>query len=614
MRPAFSTLLITGVTFVLLSLFALSFPKYTSAAENFTTAYDIVYTIREDAVTNARLDVVLTNKTSQYFASSYTLQVGFDTIENVTANDESGQIAPKMTKNDTGTAIELKFNKKAVGINNSVAFSVTFDTPDVAKNQGEIWEINIPGVANPDEFSEYTVAVIPPPGLAQPTFIKPRTEDVDLVFTKDEVGKSGISIAYGDNRVFDYALTYHLKNSNIFPITTQIALPSTTNYQDVIIDEIIPAPSDVMIDEDGNWLATYHLAPSERADVVAKGKVKLSLQPKKEQLSDESRKKYLSAQRYWQVNDPKIQELAKKLRTPEKIYDFVVNTLTYDYSRVVSRQERLGALRALSDPDSAVCLEFSDLFITLARAADIPARELNGYAYTENVKQRPLSLSDDVLHAWPEYYDEKRQAWIMIDPTWGNTTGGTDYFHVFDFDHFVFVRKGMDSRYPIPAGGYKYEEHRGKKDVVIGFASDTDLPTEQLHVSPQTASIYASGLPITGALTVKNTGSVLAGAQSITVHVTGLEPAIQQIAVPLIPPHGKKEVAFAFDRTSFLTNGVYEFTIDHHGKTSYHTLRITPFVMTKFRMLGGVLIALLSIGVFIVAYETRRLRLSRRRK
>ena len=113
----------------------------------------------------------------------------------------------------------------------------------------------------------------------------------------------------------------------------------------------------------------------------------------------------------------------------------------------------MGALSALNNPTSAVCLEFTDLFVALSRAAGIPAREIDGYAYTNNAHDRPLSLTEDVLHAWPEYYDFDKKAWIMVDPTWGNTTGGIDYFNALDFDHIAFVIKGENSGYPIPAGG-----------------------------------------------------------------------------------------------------------------------------------------------------------------
>jgi len=51
----------------------------------------------------------------------------------------------------------------------------------------------------------------------------------------------------------------------------------------------------------------------------------------------------------------------------------------------------------------------------------------------------------------------------MVDPTWGNTTGGVDYFNTFDFDHLAFVVKGISSTYPVPAGGYKLTGDENKK-------------------------------------------------------------------------------------------------------------------------------------------------------
>ncbi|GAI19887.1 unnamed protein product, partial [marine sediment metagenome] len=68
----------------------------------------------------------------------------------------------------------------------------------------------------------------------------------------------------------------------------------------------------------------------------------------------------------------------------------------------------MGALKALNSKNPVVCMEFTDLFIALCRAAGIPVREVNGYAHTNNPKLRPLSLTLDVLHAWPEYYDENK--------------------------------------------------------------------------------------------------------------------------------------------------------------------------------------------------------------
>ena len=143
--------------------------------------------------------------------------------------------------------------------------------------------------------------------------------------------------------------------------------------------------------------------------------------------------------------NPIIIDEAKNLKTAKGIYDFVSTKLKYDYERVKPNVERLGAVNALNNPNSAICMEFTDLFIALARAAGIPAREVNGFAYTENPKIQPLSLVNDVLHAWPEYYDYEKGVWIPVDPTWASTTGGVDYFNKLDLRHFTFVMHGKSS-------------------------------------------------------------------------------------------------------------------------------------------------------------------------
>lgn len=598
---------------VLLILLLFLLPTKVIAQENFATEYDVSYSVLENGLTNTTIDVILTNKTSQFIASSYTLQVGFDDIRNVTASDAGGNITPQITKNEAGHALSLTFNKKQVGINSKTNFSVTFDTPNVARKQGKIWEINVPGIANPDDFTNFNVTVVPPPGVKDPIYTKPAKNDQSLTFTKDQLGKSGISIAFGSDQIYTFILTYHVKNSNVFPIETEIALPPTTNYQEVLISEISPAPKNVIIDRDGNWLAQYSLKSAEKKDIIVKGKARISLQPKKQTLSKKQRQEYLKSQQYWETNDKNIQELAKRLKTPENIYTYVVETLKYDFSRVTNQQERFGAVKTLSQKDAAVCLEFTDLFIALSRAAGIPARELNGYAHTQNVKQRPLSLVSDILHAWPEYYDDKKETWVMVDPTWGNTTGGIDYFNVFDFDHFVFVRKGESSTYPLPAGAYKLAEDRNKKDVTVGFSFDF-IKKNALTLEPEYSSVYASGFPIRGSVAILNSGNVLSQEDIISFASNSLISEQEKIGIAPIPPFGRRVIPFGFEGTSFLTNKTFEFTMAQSGKTTYHTVTVSPFVLTKLRVLGGVTIGLSILIISIIAYSAWRIRFSGRRK
>jgi len=179
---------------------------------------------------------------------------------------------------------------------------------------------------------------------------------------------------------------------------------------------------------------------------------------------------------YWQADDPLIIGLARSLKTASAIYRYVAETLTYDLERVRPNIDRLGAAKALENKESAICMEYTDLFIALARAAGIPAREVNGFAYTENPEIQPLSLVADVLHAWPEYWNAEKQTWVPVDPTWGSTTNGVDFFNKLDLRHFAFVvHGGDDPNQPFAPGSYKLGPNP-QKDVFVNFGQ---LPTDK---------------------------------------------------------------------------------------------------------------------------------------
>ncbi|MEK7605529.1 MAG: transglutaminase domain-containing protein [Patescibacteria group bacterium] len=596
----------------ILFFFTLLTPK-SYASSYFTRDYAVVYAVGEDSRTKVSVTVTLTNKTSDYYASSDTINVGFDTLEELTARDPQGAIKPIVTKTDSGNSIELPFNKHVVGKDKALVFNVSFFSPDIAHHSGKIREINIPGVANPDDFNRFSVEVKVPESFGKPNFIKPVTPDGKLLFSKELLGKSGISVVFGDEQVYDLRLTYHLGNKNLFPIRTEVAIPPTTNYQEAAISSIDPKPKNVVIDQDGNWLAQYELSPSQQFDVHVTEKIRVLRTPKEQELSPQEMTDDLKDKQFWQVSNPKIKELAQKLKTPRAIYEYVVKNLKYDFNRLTTDQPRLGAVGALERRNSAVCLEYTDLFIALARAAGIPSREVNGFAYTQNSKQRPLSLVQDILHAWPEYYDQDRKTWIMVDPTWGNTTGGTDYFNVFDFDHITFIQKGQNSQYPIPPGGYKFESDQHSKDISVQFAPvfPTNLP--QVAVSADFPAEVLSGFSFKGKVKVTNNGSVLYPSNMGVIESMTLYPRRQEVTIPPLPPFGSEYLTVGFNKTPFLTNKKYDFTFNLQGTIIHKSVKVTPFSFNRNTLIGGASIVILTIIVSFFAVKAWGLFISRQK-
>jgi len=614
MKKAFYALLIFLFFFLFSSQNAL-------ADSNFSTDYNVTYTVNPDATTRVGINASLTNLTDKYYASSYDIQVGFTDLKNITAYDEQGAITPKVNITSKGNTISLDFNKSVVGQNSKLNFSIFFDTSEVSQNFNNVWDINIPGVATQNDFSTFNVTVSYPQFLGNPTFIKPLLLDQNasrsgnrLFFKKQDLGDSGISIAFGNFQVYDFSLDYHLSNKNLFPISTEIALPPTTNYQDISIESIFPKPLNVKLDKDGNWLAQYILQSSKLLDITVKGKAKVYLNPKEEALNGSLLQDYLKPQPYWDTNSMRIINLAKELKTPFAIYQYVIRTLNYDFSRVETNSPRLGAVKVLDNPNSAVCLEFTDLFVALARAAGIPAREIDGYAYTTNVKERPLSKVSDILHAWPEYYDFDKKTWVMVDPTWGNTTGGVDYFNTLDFDHIAFTIKGENSSYPVPAGGYKTSINQDTKDVNVWIGKDFEPGLPKLSSEFLGQDSIIAGIPFNGYIKVSNVGNVLSQKQNVNTDTNYLLPKNQTNTVGAIPPYGFALIPVAFKSTPILTNTADTIKITVGNNTTYKNVKISPFFVNKLFLLGVLVIVNICIIISLIAYLYRRISLYRQRE
>jgi len=422
------------------------------------------------------------------------------------------------------------------------------------------------------------------------------------------LGKSGISLAFGTRQTYALDLKYHLKNPNLFPIKTEIALPPQTNYQDVLIDSIIPNPDNVKIDQDGNWLAEYTLSPSQVLNISLIGEVNEMLNGRQEVLTSVGQANYVKSQKYWETNAANIKEKAKSLLTPEEIYQFVVGTLNYDFSRASSKKPRLGGSAVLNNPTSAVCLEFTDLFITLARANGIPAREVDGFAFTNNSQTRPLSLSEDILHAWPEYYDSEKGAWVMVDPTWGNTTGGVDYFNTFDFDHIAFAIHGISSDYPIPAGGYKIDDTNNQKDVNVTLTKDF-RPKQEFNVEVSSKTSLLPFLKNKGEITISNNGNSIINASNMKIESADLSLETNTLTVPAIPPFGSISIPIEFSQQS-LTTKEDTIKILYAGSTFERKVIISPFYLNVW-FLGGVIFVIFIIIISIIAGRPRSISFSR---
>ena len=466
-------------------LLAILQPILAQNTDHFYTSLTSTYTV--DATGNTRVQhaFLIRNLTPEYFITRYGLKLGTDSISNISVVSGQQVINPEINQSDGSTQINIEFPDKLVGKDKVREFTITYSNPVMSEVNGRVLETYIPSMSSEANYNEHQVLLVTPVIFGHPSRINPENYTIkqdgqNFILTYESLGEKGVSAIFGSEQIFNLNIRYHLNNPNSQPAITQVSLPPDTPYQKVFYHQLEPRPQEIDIDLDGNWIATYYLPANNIVNVDIQITVLVSLEQIQPWLNISPTSVHTSSQPFWEIDRSEILELAQQYSQPEDIYQFVVKNLSYTQEDITQKFERLGAIKALKNPHLSTCQEFSDVFIAIARANNIPARRTTGYAHSNDPVLQPLSLVTDVLHAWPEYYDQEQQSWIPIDPTWGNTMQGIDYFNQFDLKHIVFAYNGKSSRYPLAAGDYKLPDQESK-DIEVEFGQE--LPSAEANFS-----------------------------------------------------------------------------------------------------------------------------------
>jgi len=529
--------------------FLLLFSKNVFAQADVSSDIKVTYRVGENDVTNVEYEVTLKNIFTDRYAKSYTLQLDGTSPQNIIVTEDGKPLEFTTDSYENTKRIMISFPIAVVGKDKARVFKINYQDKSFTQKSGDVWDVSIPRLGTPDAFRSYDVFLQIPASFGNPAYISPQPKEKsgsNYYFDKNIIANAGIHAAFGSFQVYDLNLAYNLENPVRSEASVKIALPPDTSYQKVYLKSIDPNPDQLHSDADGNWIATYTLNPREQKTVKLNTNIQIFNSPiQKVQISNERLDKYLEPTEYWQAEDLQIKALAQKYNTPEDIYNYIVRSFEYNHDRILPNAERLGAARAINQPENALCTEFTDAFIAIARAAGIPARELNGYAYSDNSSLQPLSLVTDVLHSWPEYWDENQQTWIAVDPTWENTTGGIDYFSTMDLKHIVFAIHGESDTLPYPAGSYKLGAYPEKNvEVKIGSLQPVADPKPELEI--------------------KNVGGLSLISQTFDVIVTNPGPTAMY-NLPLKVVAGGKvenfqvEASLPFSKTTFSINAPVGF-------------------------------------------------------
>ncbi len=516
---------------VVLIIIALLIPKLSYAVADFTTYQQITYTLLEDNSVHVDHRVQLTNNISNIYAKEYQLSIASDKISDTHASDNFGDILSSTDIQNNQTKFILKFNQPSIGKGKTQDFTLKYQINNAITPKGKLMEVSLPDYGQLQDGDQIDITVISPNNFGNLAFSSVNSLGQNTAsgylstFFKltPESKSSKFLLAYGSAQLFDFKLSYFIKNDSNQSKTINIPIPPDTQNQTITYSDFSLWPSNIIVDQDGNWLAQYQLEAQSQQSIEVSGQAKILPISKPIEQSQNYLQSLTSSSPFWHPDSPTIQTIAATQKTPKQIYDYVVNTLSYNYDKI-NRAQRMGDLAILNDPSQALCTEFTDLFVAIARANKIPSREIEGYAYSNNDKIKPINPNSDILHAWPQYWDEQK-GWVSIDPTWAKTTNGVDFFQDLDLNHLVFVIHGSDAQNPPPPGSFKQDN--SSKTVDVQFASKELIHEHQnLIITTDTKNKTK--------LIVSNPNN-----QAVNNISLSNEQANWQQNIPIIPPFSK---------------------------------------------------------------------------
>lgn len=446
---------------------------------------DIPYTI-EELEYGEGMNIKVPNYRDTTYAVPYKIKVNFKTHDYVKNIYDWVLIEYPMLSKDTKFEIKDESTNTIALVNYNLNITVDNNIPQLAKVYPANYEVKKDKTSTTFTFKGQD-------RVEKPVYLEFGTErDYKFrVVLKTQKTDTVIPEKYSSN--------FSALSTNIYEIT--LPREFSENNQSVRIEKISPTPTKLIIDTEGNVRATFEVPANKESEITVSGYIHLEQKPLEEAIqipnvvlkqyfekvkSDQNLAKYLSATKYWEINDSFIKQEAEKLLEGKQTvldviqadYQYINDKLEYNSSKASDPSRiRIGAKAALQGGDS-VCMEYSDAMIAILRAQGIAARAASGYT---NINP---SVTEKESHQWvqvwiPEY------GWLTVDPSHegSNMTIGQNVQYVlwnttYD-DSNVDIKAYSANEFKIDTSKYNISISAvDKKEIPLNLLSYSDIKTE----------------------------------------------------------------------------------------------------------------------------------------
>lgn len=458
------------------------------------------YTVREEGGVSAKETRRVINTTSDKIIRGFDNEEVF-TITALYEDDNNKEILEKFVstatiKGQSGQTLSFSTEYKAssvllrvpypqsIGSNSSYTFTLEYINEQLAQVSGALTDIYIQ--AFPEDFSfssgnvdyEYSFTLKVPSSLGEENFATPdpagrSTEGGYDVYDYSQTQLLGtyVWVQRGKSQYYKFQIkqkvpateNFNTGNKNEFSMVIPRSLNGLKIDQIAYFTKITPEPDYIAKDDDNNIIGVFKIQSDLEEEIVIEGYAVVNTKSDYDienagsinDFRSELGEQYFAGSEFWEVSASDIQAKASNLKGSEtdvykimtNTYDFIVDSIDYSHVKRFGINERQGALKTLNG-GAAVCMEYSDLYITLLRAQGIAARAAFGYGYDS---REPADQQE--LHQWVQVYIPTIDKWLDADPTWGENgpalIGG-------DMNHFLTHVASIDPNTPSTLSGRTY--------------------------------------------------------------------------------------------------------------------------------------------------------------
>lgn len=487
--------------------------------------YDRVYELNDEYVQVTETKEINITQSSYYIATGTTdgftifnpigtdpekeskIQKTRDSISLTDKNNNKLEYTVEETANGN-LIIKAKINQTITNQNN-FKLNLSYKSYGLIIKSGIVRDLYIPAFAQNYIFEDdsqketITTKVTFSKNFGEVNFTRPLTNISTegnlnvLTFKQEELVGQTAWIQIGTKQNYKFAIKQKYFASTTIPLVFNryaMVIPRDISSgpieQKVFYTKISPEPSSITLDDDGNLIAEFKVPAVDDGEIMIEGYATVSqnngVDYKNSGSISDIPKSIINSNTkdaiFWEVDSADIQKTAKEIvdgeqdvyKAVESIYKYVVSKIDYSEVKKFGINQRQGALSTLKG-GAAVCMEYSDLFIALVRAAGIPARAAFGSGYSS--LEDSDSSSNAINHQWAEVYIPNLDSWIAVDTTWGENG---DILIGGDLNHFYSHVASIDPENPATTQAVFYGQDNKLVDREMTVSAVSTLGENQM--------------------------------------------------------------------------------------------------------------------------------------